>query len=133
MFVTLDVTGTTFRLPSEVELGAFRIVQESTSNVARHAQASAISVGVHFDPSSLEVEIADNGRGFEPDEIDEHAGEHLGVVGMRERARLLGGSLDLRSSMDGGTIVRASIPLASGNLFKDHPSFDPRAVPESLI
>ncbi len=133
MLVTLDVTGTAFRLPSEVELGAFRIVQESTSNVARHAQASAISVGVHFEPDFLEVEIADNGRGFEPDEIDEHAGEYLGVVGMRERARLLGGSLDLRSSMDGGTIVRASIPLASGNLFKDHPSFDPRAVPEDLI
>ncbi len=132
MLVTLDVTGTSFRLPSEVELGAFRIVQESTSNVARHAEATAISVGVHFAPSSLELQIKDNGRGFEPDQFEEHMGEHLGVVGMRERARLLGGSFDLSSSMDGGTTVNASIPIARADFFADHPSFDAKALPDSL-
>ncbi len=124
LLLTLDVTGTTFRLPSEVELGAFRIVQESTGNIARHAEATAVSVGVHFGESMLELVIKDNGRGFEPAELDEHAGEHLGVVGMRERARLLGGRLDLSSSVDGGTTVWASIPITRSEVYSEHPSFD---------
>ena len=130
ILVTLEVTGTAFRLPSEVELGAFRIVQESASNVARHAAAAALSVRVHFDSDVLRLEITDNGQGFEPEKLDEHVGEHLGVVGMRERARLLGGHFEVKSSLDGGTVVTAAIPIGRSELSRDHPSLDGHAVHE---
>lgn len=123
LLVTIEVTGTPLRLPSEVELGAFRIVQESASNVMRHANAAALKVLVCFGTDALNLEISDNGQGFEPDKLDEHAGEHLGVVGMRERARLLGGHLELRSSKEGGTVVAATIPIIGFELDQAHPSF----------
>ena len=127
LLVSIEVSGNPERLPSEVELGAFRIVQESASNAARHADARALKVSVEFDKDTLRLEISDNGRGFDPDKLDEHTGEHLGVVGMRERARLLGGSLDLQSSISGGTIVKASIPVRGFELERDHPSFQQEA------
>lgn len=130
ILVSLEVTGIAFRLPSEVELGAFRIVQESAGNVARHAAAAALSVRVHFDIDVLRLEITDNGQGFEPEKLDEHVGEHLGVVGMRERARLLGGHFEVKSSLDGGTVVTALIPIGRSELSKDHPSFDGQTVSE---
>jgi signal transduction histidine kinase len=111
ILVTLDVLGTTVRLPSEVELGAFRIVQESASNVARHAEAGAIKVSARFEEKTLNLEISDNGRGFDPNTLDEHTGEHLGVVGMRERTRLLGGSFEIHSSPTEGTTVKTTIPI----------------------
>lgn len=111
ILVALDVTGTAFRLPSEVELGAFRIVQESTANVTRHAEASSLTVGVQFESDTLTLEIRDNGLGFESEVLEERAGEHLGVIGMRERARLLGGHFEIRSAPEGGTLVRAVIPI----------------------
>lgn len=124
MMVSLDVTGTSLRLPSEVELGAFRIVQESTSNITRHAEASNVLVGVHFEDDSLTLEIRDDGLGFESEKVEEHAGEHLGVVGMRERARLLGGRFEIKSDYGRGTVVKTSIPIWRSELVRDHPSYD---------
>jgi signal transduction histidine kinase len=95
------------RLAPEVESAAYRIVQESLTNVAKHAHAAAVEVCVSEDESHVEVTVRDDGRGFEPSAPT--AG--FGLTGMRERVEMLGGSLALESSPAGlGTLVRASLP-----------------------
>ncbi len=120
ILVSLLVTGIPLRLPSEVELGIYRIAQESASNVVRHANAGALTVLVQFDEDFLRLEISDNGQGFEPEKLDEHTGEHLGVIGMRERVRLLDGQFELRSSLSGGTVVKAVIPIVGSEAIHRH-------------
>ncbi|HLI16499.1 MAG TPA: ATP-binding protein [Acidimicrobiales bacterium] len=105
----LAVDGRERRLHAEVELGVFRIAQEAVRNAARHAAASHVRISVRFDPASVDLAVADDGRGFSPADLDE-LGAHLGVIGMRERAVLLGGRLELRSSPGAGTVVRAVVP-----------------------
>lgn len=108
----LEVTGEETRLAPEVELGAFRIAQEAVHNTVRHAEAARVRVSVGFRPEALVLTVADDGRGFEPSRLDGRAPEHLGLVGMAERARLLGGSLQVRSAPGDGTVVEAGLPLA---------------------
>ena len=109
----LRVSGAPGRLPGEVELGAFRIVQEAARNTLRHASASSLQVTVGFGDRELTLEIADDGCGFAGGSIEEAGARHLGVVGMRERTVLLGGSFELVSSPGRGTVVRATLPLAA--------------------
>lgn len=109
----LTVNGEVRRLHSDVELGAFRVVQESLRNAVRHARASAVSVTITFESTLVRLRVCDDGLGFDPhaDVSLEGHSESLGLVGMRERTRLLGGSLDVRSAPQHGTIVEATIPL----------------------
>jgi signal transduction histidine kinase len=109
LVATLRVVGTDIRLAPEIELGAFRIVQEAVRNILRHARASRIAVTLEYGPDSLALEVTDDGRGFETG--DDRPSEHLGLLGMRERARLLGGLLDVRSTPGSGTVVQGSVPL----------------------
>ncbi len=109
--IQLQVTGDVTRLAPQVELGAFRIVQESMRNALRHARARHLLVTVRFEPEQLTVTGSDDGCGFAPEDLDEVASTHLGLVGMAERARLLGGKLDVRSAPGEGTLVTATIPL----------------------
>ncbi|GIG86676.1 sensor histidine kinase [Plantactinospora endophytica] len=91
-------------LPPEVDLAAYRIVQEALTNVTRHAAATAVLVRVRPDGDDLLVEVEDDGSGA--------AGPPgNGIVGMDERARALGGSLTTGSGPDGGFRVRARLPL----------------------
>lgn len=101
------------RLPEHVEVAAFRIVQEAVSNVVRHAQASKATVTVTAQPRALRVEVADDGIGFDAAEAAARArtGESVGLMGMRERAELAGGSLNVVSAPGQGTRVWAEIPL----------------------
>ncbi len=103
------------RLPAEVETALFRIAQESLTNVARHAQASRVDLKLLRQPEFATLLISDDGKGFspaiQPKSDNNHTG--LGLPGMRERARLLGGKLDVVSSLNQGTTVRALIPLES--------------------
>ena len=105
----LAVDGDATRLTPELELGAFRIVQEAVRNAVRHAGARQVKVKVTFRPAELLLEVSDDGCGFVPSEGD-LAPHHLGLVGMTERARLLGGSLRVQSAPGAGTTVDASIP-----------------------
>ena len=109
----LSVLGTTARLAPEIELGAFRIVQESLRNAVRHAHAQRLEVTVSFSAEDLALRISDDGIGFDPSIPSTFEGhsESLGLVGMRERARLLGGRIDVRSSLHHGTEVIATLPL----------------------
>jgi signal transduction histidine kinase len=92
--------------PSAVQLAIYRIVQESLTNIVRHANASEANVSVGYDEGDYLVTIADNGVGID----DTFDNEGRGLLGMRERADLLGGTFQLGSAVSGGALVTARIP-----------------------
>ena len=95
------------RAPAQIETACFRIAQEALSNVARHAGASYVEVTVTAQDVALELEVRDDGIGFDVD----RSRSGLGLVGMGERAELAGGRLDIQSARSVGTTVRATFPL----------------------
>mgnify|MGYP005845653881 CR=1 FL=1 len=97
------------RLPDPIETALYRIVQEALTNVARHAQARSVSVLVERRSNDIVAVIEDDGQGFEPGEA--HRGGRLGLLGIRERAELLGGSLTIESSPGQGTSLFVRLPL----------------------
>ncbi|HZP90787.1 MAG TPA: ATP-binding protein [Actinomycetota bacterium] len=103
----------TGRLPDPVEVAAFRIVQEAVSNCVRHSKASRIRVRVTVDETSLHLEVSDDGIGFDvaAESARARSGEAVGLMGMRERAELVGGTLTVSSTIGVGTTVAADIPL----------------------
>jgi signal transduction histidine kinase len=108
----LHVLGGAARLDPDIELAAFRIVQESLRNAQRHAGADHIDVVVSFAPEALDLRIEDDGRGFDPSTSrSTSATPSLGLVGMGERARLLGGELFVRSAPNEGTVIDVRLPL----------------------
>ncbi|MCL4504277.1 MAG: PAS domain S-box protein [Deltaproteobacteria bacterium] len=96
-------------IKGKVATAAYRIAQEALTNVIRHAQASCVNVILQGDNGSLSLAVTDNGRGFNPAELSEREG--LGLLGMRERASLAGGSLSVNSSTGQGTWVYFKVPL----------------------
>jgi len=107
--ITFQYTGPTRRFAGPIESAAYRIVQEALTNVARHAQVSAAAVHLERDESTLTIRIEDQGAGFEPS--TKLALHSSGLLGMRERATLLGGLLTIDAQPGRGTRLRASIPL----------------------
>jgi signal transduction histidine kinase len=108
----LEVLGDEKRFAPEFESSLFRIVQEALSNIRRHAQAPEASVVIDFTKDRVRVTISDNGQGFElVGRVDDlpRSGK-LGLVGMRERARLLGGTLELKSTPGKGTTLIVEVP-----------------------
>ncbi len=88
----------------------FRIFQETLTNVARHAKATEVNVRLVKENGNLILEVHDNGLGIREEQLS--AGKSLGILGMRERARLLGGELTIQGVPGGGTTVRVRIPCA---------------------
>jgi signal transduction histidine kinase len=107
------VLGERRRLSSEVELTLFRIVQEALSNVRRHARATRVATTVELAASAVRVTVEDNGIGFRPPKLtdDLRAEDGLGLIGMHERVRLLGGNLAIDSAPGRGTKVIADVPV----------------------
>lgn len=107
----LHVTGKQTRLPPQVELAAFRIAQEALNNAIRHADATKLRLTLFFRDGELSLRVTDDGRGFDPATADTQllAG-NLGLVGMRERAMVAGGSLTVRSAPGHGTTIAAVLP-----------------------
>ena len=100
------------RLPPLVEMAMFRIAQEALTNVARHAQASAVTVTVAVDGERARMAIMDNGTGFDPARVSQPKGrQHWGVPMMAERAEALGGTCRVESSPGEGTKVIVEVPL----------------------
>ena len=97
------------RLPPQVETALFRIAQEALTNAIRHAHASSAQVRLRRTTSSVTLEIRDDGIGLGASASSE--GEHLGMFGMRERARLLGGSFVATPVSPRGTLVQVNVPL----------------------
>jgi signal transduction histidine kinase len=108
--VALRVSGDRRPLPASVDLAAFRIVQESLTNVVRHAGTSAATVELTYRNGDLQVQIDDDGRGTGASSGD---GAGSGISGMRERAAALGGELEAGPLPDGGFRVRARLPIRS--------------------
>jgi Signal transduction histidine kinase len=100
------------RLPAHIEVALFRIVQEALANVAKHANAGHVDVRLTDDEREITVTVADDGRGFDVAHALGRAGptESVGLLGMQERARLLGGRLEIRPRDGGGTIVCVAVP-----------------------
>jgi signal transduction histidine kinase len=104
------------RLPPVVETTLYRIVQEALTNVAKHARATSASVILDRRRDDVQVIIEDNGKGFDRDDSSaRRTPDRLGLPGMRERVALVGGTLNIESSVDGGTSVFARITLAEGS------------------
>ena len=103
------------RLPKAVELALFRIAQEAISNAARHAKASQISLRIERQGDLVMLRINDDGEGFDPATARQSALKKgsLGLISMEERAQLAGGRLQLRSVKGLGTVITATIPLAT--------------------
>ncbi len=109
----LRVVGAQRRLAPEAELLLFRIIQEAVNNAKRHAEPSEVEVILEFGEGKMVATVRDNGKGFElPRTLGElsRVGK-LGLAGMEERARLLGGSLTVQSEPDKGTTVVVSAPV----------------------
>ncbi len=104
----LDVTGGSRPLPVRVEAGLYRIAQEALTNVAQHADASQVDVRLVTTPDQVQLTIEDDGRGFDTAGVPE---DRYGLVGLNERAKLLGGRLTLESAPGAGTRVEVIVPL----------------------
>jgi signal transduction histidine kinase len=110
--VRLDLTNDGQSLPESTRLTLFRIYQQLMSNVFRHAQAEQVRVRFIISTTEIQLEVADNGRGFEIPRrwLDLARQGHLGLVGAKERAETLGGKLEIVSRPDLGARVTAIIP-----------------------
>ena len=109
----ITVSGIERRFSAETELTIFRVVQEALRNVERHAQASKVEVAVEFGEGQMRVSICDNGKGFDlgGSLVELPRLGKLGLAGMEERVRLLGGNLRLQSEIGKGTSVEVEVPV----------------------
>jgi len=114
--IECDIPQRSERLSKECELVLFRVLQESLTNVHRHSGASSASVTLTMDQRRLELQVSDNGSGIAKTtlaQVDEPGRQlGIGIAGMRERVRKLGGRLDLQSSK-AGTKLSVSLPMVS--------------------
>lgn len=108
LVVHFSETGGSRPLPVRIETGLYRIAQEALSNVVQHAQAQHAEVQLVTTPEEVRLVVADDGRGFDPETAPQG---RFGLVGLSERARLLGGSLRLETSPGQGTRVKVSLPV----------------------
>jgi PAS domain S-box-containing protein len=116
MSARLVVEGPERRVHADVALCVFRIVQEAIRNVEHHAGASQLAVALAYENRQLRLAVTDDGRGFD---VASRAGqlisERFGLVGMQERARLLGGDFQVASTPGRGTRIDACIPVTAGD------------------
>jgi signal transduction histidine kinase len=113
--IRLEITPSLGRLPAELEMACFRVVQEALTNAVKHARASVVRVAVGQEGSELCLTVRDDGVGFDVAEARKRAvaGASLGLLGMEERVLFLGGRWGLRSAPEQGTEVWARWPLPS--------------------
>ena len=109
--VGLDLNGDAPPLPAEVELVAFRVVQEGLTNIRKHAGAANAWVILNFSPTALEIIVCDDGIGTTADEAMGNQHSSQGLRGMRERVALLGGTLDFSRTSDRMTCLSVHLPL----------------------
>ncbi len=111
--IALEVLGSVHRFSPELELILFRIAQEALRNMWKHSEASKAWVTVEFGDDKTVLTVKDNGKGFElPERIEDLAvAGKLGLVGMQERAQLIGGRLTLQSEPGKGTTVTVEVPI----------------------
>jgi signal transduction histidine kinase len=123
--IQMIVHGTASRLPGPVENHLLRISQEAVANSTKHGGCKQIRIELNYEPDKVRLCIRDNGRGFDPALSDAGRAGHFGLLGMRERADKIGGTLSLQSSIGIGTEVLVEVPLAHDNRREVHPTDGP--------
>ncbi len=108
--VDLTTIGGARPLSPRLEVGLYRMAQEAFTNVVKHAAARRVTISLVSTPTLVQMVIEDDGRGFDPAAIPPH---HYGLIGLNERARLLGGSLRIESSRGIGTRLEVQLPLSA--------------------
>ncbi|MEU9186475.1 ATP-binding protein [Streptomyces sp. NPDC048484] len=106
--VRIERTGAERPLPAPVDLAAYRIVQESLTNAARHSGAGRVTIRLAYGDEELALAVEDDGRGVAARPAE--AGGGSGIAGMTERSRVLGGKLTAGPLPEGGFVVRAWLP-----------------------
>jgi signal transduction histidine kinase len=111
--IQFQKTGVERRLSPDVELALYRISQEALNNIQRHAAASQVEIKIEFSSDQVLLSITDNGSGFEPPESPAEFAPsgHFGLLGLYERAELIGAKLDIRTASGSGTKVLVNLPL----------------------
>ena len=107
----LEVSGTSYPVATPVETAVARVLQESLVNTVRHAEAGSVLARLHFGPRALRLMVRDDGKGFQVDPEFRGYGGHWGLLGMRERAAELQGSLRIESAPGCGTTVSLRLPV----------------------
>jgi len=110
------------RLEVCLETCVYRIIQEALTNIAKHAQATEVTIFLECREETLRGGVEDNGRGFEPGNIDQ--AKHMGIYGMRERIQLLGGSFHIDSDTGEGAMISFEIPLKQEKCHEQNPYRD---------
>lgn len=113
LHISMNISGEEPDLPEVVKLGFFRIAQEALNNIRKHAKATQINIILNCWEDQLEMSVSDDGIGFDIRGASVRACDkgNLGLMSMRERAELIGASLNIESKSGQGTTVRAEIPL----------------------
>jgi signal transduction histidine kinase len=107
-----EIAGETESLTDSQHIAVLALVREALANVRRHSDAEHVTITLTAGADAIVVEVRDDGGGFEPDVAGPRAAEggHLGMVGMRERMRMLGGHTEITSSPGGPTVIAATLP-----------------------
>ncbi len=116
--VVFEVVGTERRLKPEIETTLFRIGQEAVSNVAKHAEANSVKLASEFGDRFVRLQVEDNGKGFDLEEVSSSADRVIGILGMKERAALVDGTIVIDSEPEKGTRLAVEIPLANARVLK---------------
>ena len=114
--VKVETSGPEHEVESPVKIALFRVAQEALNNVIKHADATQASIQLSFELEGLRLRIRDNGRGFDPQQSRKTQGRlPFGLLGMQERAALLGGTCTVTSVLGRGTLVEIKVPYRSKN------------------
>jgi signal transduction histidine kinase len=108
---TMQVIGKPLRLAPIVEISLYRLAQEALNNINTHSRATDSDLTIAFNADTVHLVVSDNGCGFDLATARQSEGDHLGLVGMRERAESLGGSLTIHSTPGQGTRLELTVPL----------------------
>lgn len=111
LHVDLDVAESRRRLPEEMEHNLLRITQEAVSNAVKHARAKRLSIRLRLESTHIDLNIEDDGIGFEQSTVFSIPNGHFGLIGMRERTERLGGTLTVKSQLGSGTLIQVILPL----------------------
>ncbi len=122
--VVVKAPSTPLELSPAITTTLFRIVQEAISNIVRHAGAGSVTIVLQLSEGAVDLRIEDDGRGFNPQNASRDAVElqRLGLLGIRERAELLGGVVAIESAPEKGTRLQVSIPLGETGGKNPHPA-----------
>jgi len=128
--VKIEVHGQEQRLDPQAELALFRIIQEAWSNIRRHAEAQHVALRFEYGRDALDVAIEDDGRGFDPPASGRSTRGNFGLLGMHERAALVGGTVRIASGPGHGTHLHVRLPYPGVN--GRDPICDMRVGPDDL-